>query len=77
MLSKNAIVVTTYQVLASDATYHKRKSESAQYVPPLEQIRWWRIIVDEGKQEELFRITACSIINWLNNFDFVVTKATR
>ncbi|CAJ1949446.1 unnamed protein product [Cylindrotheca closterium] len=48
-LAKNAIVVTTYQVLASDDTYHRKKSSNPdEYCPPLEQIRWWRIICDEG-----------------------------
>lgn len=40
-------MVTTYQVLASDATYHKQKSGEG-YCAPLEQVRWWRIIADEG-----------------------------
>lgn len=40
-------MVTTYQVLASDATYHKKKSGEG-YCAPLEQVRWWRIIADEG-----------------------------
>ena len=49
ILAKNAIVVTTYQVLASDDTYHRSKSKDpSNYVPPVEQIRWWRIICDEG-----------------------------
>jgi SWI/SNF-related matrix-associated actin-dependent regulator of chromatin subfamily A3 len=49
ILSKNAIVVTTYQILASDATYHAGKAgDDDDYCPPLEQIRWWRIICDEG-----------------------------
>jgi SNF2 family DNA or RNA helicase len=47
LLAKNSIVVTTYQVLASDATYHASKGGS-NYCAPLEQIRWWRIICDEG-----------------------------
>jgi SNF2 family DNA or RNA helicase len=47
ILARNSIVVTTYQVLASDATYHAGKGGS-DYCPPLEQIRWWRIICDEG-----------------------------
>lgn len=47
ILAKNAIVVTTYQVLASDATYHAKKAGD-DYCPPLEQVRWWRIICDEG-----------------------------
>jgi SNF2 family DNA or RNA helicase len=40
-------VVTTYQILASDATYHKNKGDET-YCAPLEQVRWWRIIADEG-----------------------------
>jgi SWI/SNF-related matrix-associated actin-dependent regulator of chromatin subfamily A3 len=47
ILSKNSIVVTTYQVIASDAIYHA-KSSGTHYCPPLEQVRWWRIICDEG-----------------------------
>ncbi|KAG7344196.1 DNA/RNA helicase, superfamily II, SNF2 family protein [Nitzschia inconspicua] len=46
-LAMAEIVVTTYQVLASDATYHKQKGGEG-YCAPLEQIRWWRIIADEG-----------------------------
>ena len=46
-LAKAAIVVTTYQILASDDTYHRSKG-GAGYCPPLEQIRWWRLIADEG-----------------------------
>jgi len=48
ILSRAAIVVTTYETLASDATYHAKKSKSGNYVPPLEQVRWWRIIADES-----------------------------
>jgi SNF2 family DNA or RNA helicase len=47
-LAKNAIVVTTYEVLASDNTYHRAKSDDPNYCPPMEQVRWWRIICDEG-----------------------------
>ena len=47
ILAKNAIVVTTYQVLASDDTYHRSKSDDPDYCPPLEMVRWWRVIVDE------------------------------
>lgn len=46
-LAKNAIVVTTYQTLASDATYHANKG-GADYCAPCEQVRWWRIICDES-----------------------------
>jgi len=49
VLAQNSIVVTTYETLASDATYHRRKNAgSSDYVPPCEQIRWWRIICDES-----------------------------
>mmetsp|Transcript_17991 Transcript_17991/g.26380 ORF Transcript_17991/g.26380 Transcript_17991/m.26380 type:complete len:1495 (-) Transcript_17991:800-5284(-) len=48
ILAKNAIVVTTYATLASDAFYHKNKSNSTRYCPPCEKIRWWRIICDES-----------------------------
>ena len=47
LLASNSIVVTTYDVIASDATHHAKKGGS-NYCPPLEQIRWWRIICDEG-----------------------------
>lgn len=49
MLAHNSIVVTTYETLASDATYHARKStEGAEYTAPCEQVRWWRIMCDES-----------------------------
>lgn len=35
-------------MLASDYTYHRSKSKDQDYCPPLEQIRWWRVICDEG-----------------------------
>jgi SWI/SNF-related matrix-associated actin-dependent regulator of chromatin subfamily A3 len=47
ILSKNSIVVTTYNVVASDAFYHSAKG-GTNYCPPLEMIRWWRVIADEG-----------------------------
>jgi SNF2 family DNA or RNA helicase len=47
LLSKNSIVVTTYETLASDLHYHSKK-KGAGYCPPLEQIRWWRVICDES-----------------------------
>ena len=47
ILSKNSIVVTTYNVLASDATHHA-KGGGPNYCPPLEMVRWWRVIADEG-----------------------------
>lgn len=46
-LAENAIVVTTYQTLASDATYHAKKG-GADYCAPCEQVRWWRVICDES-----------------------------
>jgi SWI/SNF-related matrix-associated actin-dependent regulator of chromatin subfamily A3 len=48
-LAANSIVVTTYETLASDATYHaKRSNDGAEYAAPCEQVRWWRIICDES-----------------------------
>ena len=47
ILAANSIVVTTYDVLASDAFHHAKKGGS-DYCPPLQQVRWWRIICDEG-----------------------------
>jgi hypothetical protein len=49
ILARNSIVVTTYETLASDATYHrKHSSDPDNYCPPCEQVRWWRIICDES-----------------------------
>jgi SWI/SNF-related matrix-associated actin-dependent regulator of chromatin subfamily A3 len=47
-LAKNSIVVTTYETLSSDATYHRKKSGKESYCPPCEQVRWWRVICDES-----------------------------
>lgn len=47
LLAKNSIVVTTYQTLASDATYHANKG-GLDYCAPCEHVRWWRIICDES-----------------------------
>lgn len=42
-------VVTTYETLASDDNYHRKAhNNSPNYVPPLEQVRWWRVICDES-----------------------------
>ena len=46
-LAQNAIVVTTYETLASDATYHANKAGTG-YCGPCDQVRWWRIICDES-----------------------------
>jgi len=49
ILALNSIVVTTYDVLASDNTYHRAHSNDPDsYCPPCEQVRWWRIICDES-----------------------------
>jgi SNF2 family DNA or RNA helicase len=45
-LAANSIVVTTYATLASDVNYHGKGIDG--HVSPCEQIRWWRIIVDES-----------------------------
>ncbi len=46
-LAANSIVVTTYETLASDGTYHANRSGlGAEYAAPCEQVRWWRIICD-------------------------------
>ena len=47
-LATAAIVVTTYETLASDATFHAKKSNDPDYVPPCEAVRWWRVIADES-----------------------------
>ena len=46
-LANNSIVVTTYQTLASDASYHAKRAGD-DYCAPCEQVRWWRIICDES-----------------------------
>ena len=49
-LSRNSIVVTTYETLQSDASYLKEKSGGdPNYCAPCEQVRWWRIICDESQ----------------------------
>ena len=66
-LASNSIVVTTYETLASDATFHANKSADPDYCPPCEQVRWWRIICDEshvlrngdsGKSNAVMRLVA-------------------
>jgi len=47
-LALNAIVVTTYETLASDAVFHAKKNADSDYCPPCEQVRWWRIVCDES-----------------------------
>ncbi len=47
-LAKNNIVVTTYATLASDKFYKGHHHDREDYRAPCEQIRWWRIICDEG-----------------------------
>ena len=37
------------EILKSDATFHAKKDGSDDYCPPLEQIRWWRVICDESQ----------------------------
>ena len=51
ILANQSIVVTTYAVLASDSSYHVKQASKrgeTKYIPPCEQIRWWRIILDES-----------------------------
>lgn len=48
LLAEKSIIVTTYETLASDKYYHSVKSGSSDYVPPLEMLRFWRIICDES-----------------------------
>ena len=48
ILAQNAIVVTTYNILASDYFHHRGKSNDPDYCAPLEGVRWWRIICDES-----------------------------
>lgn len=48
-LAANSIVVTTYETLASDATYHAKQSGLGdEYAALCEQVRWWRIFCDES-----------------------------
>ena len=46
--AKHAIVVATCQVVASDNTCHRTKSQDENYCLSLEQIQCWRIVCDEG-----------------------------
>lgn len=46
-LAQQDIVVTTYAVIASDATYWAKKG-GASYVPPCEAVDWHRIVLDES-----------------------------
>lgn len=46
-LAANSIIVTTYHTLASD---HTRMNNNG--CPPLEQIRWWRVICDESHAKD-------------------------
>jgi SNF2 family DNA or RNA helicase len=51
ILAQYSIVVTTYQTLAKERTYHTKKAAKQgvrDYCPPCNQIRWWRIICDES-----------------------------
>ena len=50
VLAKKDIVVTTYETLMSDDTYFREKSGRSDYCPPVEQVRWWRIICDESHE---------------------------
>jgi len=47
-LAQNSIVVTMFQTLASDATYHAKKAGDG-YCAPCEQVHWWRVICDESR----------------------------
>jgi SNF2 family DNA or RNA helicase len=73
-LAKNSIVVTTYGVLASDNAFHREKSnDSNSYCPPLEQVRWWRIIVDEGHLLRHDNYTNMSLSNLVADHKWLVT----
>lgn len=49
LLAQKAIIVTTYETLRSDATYHAKKNDNiTDYCPPCEMIRFWRIVCDES-----------------------------
>jgi len=48
ILAGKNIVVTTYETLSSDNTFHAKKSGDTDYCPPCEQVRWWRVICDES-----------------------------
>jgi hypothetical protein len=77
ILAKNAIVVTTYQVLVSDANYHAKKAGD-DYCAPLEQVRWWRIICDEGhslRDGQTSRAKAAGIL--VADHKWIVTGKSR
>lgn len=82
VLAKNSIVVTTYETLASDANFHRKKSsEGDQYVPPCEQVRWWRVICDESHSIRNGSIKASAVTSlvadnkWLVSGEFASVLA--
>lgn len=53
--------------MVKDDHHHRRKASDPDYCPPLEQVRWWRIICDEGhglcasntkQSDAIFRLVA-------------------
>jgi hypothetical protein len=69
-LAMYPIVVTTYNVIKSDATYHAKKSSDPDYCPPLEQIRFWRVICEESHSMPAgFESRIVSVHKWLVSGD--------
>jgi SNF2 family DNA or RNA helicase len=69
-LAMYPIVVTTYNVMKSDATYHAKKSSDPDYCPPLEQIRFWRVICEESHSMPAgFGSRIVSVHKWLVSDD--------
>jgi len=72
-LAQNSIVVTTYQTLASDATYHAKKG-GANYCAPCEQVRWWRIICDESHAlREASTMRSMAVMNLVADHKWLVS----
>jgi hypothetical protein len=77
ILAKNAIVVTTYQTLASDASYHAKK-HGALYCAPCEQVRWWRIICDESHSlREANTQKSAAVMNLVADHKWLVSGKSR
>ena len=69
-LAKHDVVVTTYEILASDRGYHRQKAakhgHGDKYVAPCDAIFWHRIVLDEChmlKSSNTARYTAVSALH--------------
>jgi SNF2 family DNA or RNA helicase len=62
LLSEKSIVVTTFETVSKDDSYHRSKSKEVDYCPPLEQVRWWRIVADEGHSLRDHQTNRCKAV---------------